>query len=129
MWIGPCTVVAAIISVLAVRLMAFAALDLSPEFVPLTWGALIVFTGVLVSGGVLVFVAVARLAASPVRTYRRLALGVLVASMIPDLLLPGSGPGATWPAVLVLMVMHVAAWWPTVTMLTRLTLRPDRSGP
>ena len=45
--------------------------------------------------------------------------------MIPDLLLPGSEPGATWPAVFVLMVMHVAAWWTTVTLLTRWTIRPD----
>lgn len=93
-------------------------LDLSPAFVALTWNALVVFTAVLVTVGVLVFAVVARLAADPVRMYRRIALGALVASMIPDLFLPGAGPGATWPAALVLMVMHVAAWWPTVAILT-----------
>lgn len=122
-WVGPSAVVAAIIAVLAVRVIAFAALDLSSEFVPLAWSALIVFTSVLVSAGVLVFAAVSRWAASPVPMYRRIAFGALLASMIPDLLLPGSGPGATWPAVLVLMVMHVAAWWSTVTILTRWTIR------
>ena len=128
-WIGPSTVVAAIIAVLAVRVIAFAALDLSPEFVPLTWSALTVFTAVLVSAGVIVFAAAAVMAADPVRVYRRIAFGALIVSVIPDLLLPGSGPGATWPATLVLMVMHVAAWWPTVAILTRWTGRPNTGRP
>ena len=38
--------------------------------------------------------------------------------MIPDLWLPGNVPGATWPAAIVLMVAHVAAWAPTVFILT-----------
>jgi hypothetical protein len=126
-WVGPFTVIAAIVAVLAVRVIASAALDLSPEFVPLKWQALIVFTAVLVSGGVLVFAVVARLAANPLRLYRRIAFGVLVTSMIPDLLLPGRGPGATWPAALVLMVLHIAAWWATVAILTRWTVRPYTS--
>jgi hypothetical protein len=111
--------------------IASAALDLSPEFVPLKWQALIVFTAVLVSGGVLVFAVVARLATDALRLYRRIAFGVLVTSMIPDLLLPGRGPGATWPAALVLMVLHIAAWWATVAILTRWTVRSahERAGP
>jgi len=134
LWVGPSTVAAAIVAVLAVRVIAFSTLDLSPEFVPLKWSALIVFTAVLVSAGVLVFAAVSRWVANPVRFYRRLALGALVVSMIPDLLLPGSGPGATWPAAIVLMVMHVAAWWPTVAILTRWArgdtrqLHPNHAG-
>ncbi len=123
-WIGPLTVGAAIIAVLAVRVIAFLTLDLSPEFPPLGWGGPIIFTTVLVTLGVLVFAAVARLAADPIRLYRRIAFGALVASMIPDLYLPGSGPGATWTAVLVLMVMHVVAWWTTVTILAPATIRP-----
>ena len=88
------------------------------------------FTGVLVTAAVLVFAVVARVAATPVRTYRRIALGALLLSLIPDLLLPGSGaPGATWPAISALMVMHVVAWWITVQMLTRLTARPPSSAP
>jgi hypothetical protein len=127
-WVGPLTIVAAIVAVLAVRIIAFAVLDLSPEFVPLGWGALILFTAVLVAAGVLVFAAVARLATRPIEMYRRVALGALIVSMIPDLWLPGGSPGATWPAVLILMAMHIAAWWPTVTILTRLTLRPNTAA-
>ena len=129
LWVGPVTVAVAIIAVLVVRVIAFSALNLSPEFVPLRWSALIVFTAVLVSAAVLVFAAVSRWTVNPVRFYRRLAFGVLVASMIPDLLLPGSGPGATWPSAVVLMVMHVAAWWPTVSILTRWTVRQDTKQP
>ena len=129
LWVGPLAVAAAIVAVLAVRVMAFATLDLSPEFPPLTWTGLIVFTAVLVSAAVLVFAAVGRWAVKPVRIYRRLAFGALLVSMIPDLLLPGSGPGATWPAAMVLMVTHVAAWWPTVSILTRLTVRQPTPAP
>ena len=129
MWVGPLTIVSAVAAVLAVRVIAFALLDLSPEFVALTWSALIIFTVTLVGAGVLVFAAVARWAADPVRMYQRVAFGALVVSMIPDLWLPGGSPGATWPAASVLMAMHVAAWWPTVTILTKWTIRPNASSP
>jgi hypothetical protein len=131
-WIGPLTVVAAVAGVLLVRVAAFATLDLSSEFPALTWGALIIFTTVLVSAGVLVFVVVARSSSpTPIRRYRRIAFGALLLSLVPDLFLPGTGPGATWPAALVLMVMHVAAWLPTVLILTNPALvvkRPDRAA-
>ena len=42
--------------------------------------------------------------------------------MIPDVLLHYGRPPAPWPAVIVLMVMHVAAWLVTVEVLTRLGL-------
>jgi hypothetical protein len=117
------TILAAIVAVLAVRVVAFAVMDLSPEFQPLTWGAPIFFTIVLVGMGVLVFAAVVGRATHPIRAYRRIAFWALVVSFIPDLLLPGSGPGATWPAAFVLMVMHIAAWWTTVAILTRWAIR------
>ena len=125
-WVGPLTVGVAVAAVLFVRVVAFATLDLSPEFPALTWGALIMFTTVLVSAGVLVFVAVARSSPTPIRTYRRIALVALVLSLVPDLFLPGTGPGATWPAAIVLMVMHVAAWLPTVLILTNPALVAKR---
>ena len=121
-WVGPLTVLAAIAAVLVVRVAAFATLDLSPDYPPLTWQGLSIFTAVLVSAGVLVFVFVARSSPTPIRTYRRIALVALLLSFIPDLFLPGSGPGATWPSSIVLMVMHVAAWLPTVFILTNSSL-------
>lgn len=117
-WAGPLTVVASIMAVLAVRIAAFAVLDLSPEYPPLTPVGLIFFTVVLVSAGVLVFAVVVRTSATPIRTYRRIALVALVISFVPDLILPVTDPGTTWTAAIVLMVTHVAAWLPVVLLLT-----------
>ena len=119
-WAGPLTVAASLLAVFAVRIAAFAALDLSPEYPPLTPFGLILFTTVLVSLGVLVFALVVWKAATPIRTYRRIALVALLLSCIPDLFLPGQEgvPGATWTAAIVLMVMHVAAWVPVQVLLT-----------
>ena len=117
-WAGPLTVVASIAAVFLVRVIAFATVDLSAEYPPLTPFGLILFTSVLVTAAVLVFVVVARKSPTPIRTYRRIALVALVLSCVPDLFLPGTDPGATWSAAIVLMVMHVAAWLPTVFILT-----------
>ena len=122
LWVvGPLTVLASIAAVLVVRITAVSILGPS-EFAPLDWEPPIVLTAVLVTAAVLVFAVVASLATTPLRTYH-MAFVILVLSLVPDFLLPGSEPGATWPAVSALMVMHVAAWWVTVQMLTRLTVR------
>src|SRR6186997_703245 len=104
-WAGPLTVAVA------------GLLDLPAGFPPLTWQGLIFFTVVGVGLGVLVFAVVAMFSSTPIRTYRKIALVVLVLSMLPDAWLPGNVPGATWPAAIVLMVTHVAAWAPTVFLL------------
>ena len=121
-WAGPLTVAAAVLLVWATRAAAFALLDLPAEFPPLTYGGLAFFTVVGVGLGVLVFAAVARMSATPIRTYRRIALVALALSMLPDAWLPGNVPGATWPIAIVLMVAHVAAWLPTVLILTNRAL-------
>jgi hypothetical protein len=59
--------------------------------------------------------------ARPIAFYRRLALAALALSMLPDAWLPGGVPGATWPIAIVLMVTHLAAWAPTVFILTNST--------
>jgi hypothetical protein len=118
LWAGPLTVVLSLAAVFAVRVAAFAVLDLSPEYPPLTWFGLTLFTTVLVALAVLVFALVIWKAATPIRTYRRIAVVALVLSCIPDLFLPGQDfPGATWTAAIVLMVMHVAAWAPVHVFL------------
>jgi hypothetical protein len=126
-WAGPLTVAVAVLLVLATQVVAFALLDLPAAFPPLTWQGLIFFTVVGVGLGVLVFLGVVMMSATPIRTYRRIALVVLALSMIPDLWLPGNVPGATWPAAIVLMVAHVAAWAPTVLILTNPALIGARS--
>ena len=81
---------------------------------------------VCVSIAVLVFAAVANEAVNPVRTYRGIALGVLLVSFVPDLgLAMTSAPGINlWPLAGIFAVMHVVAWAITVSMLTRLTFTP-----
>ena len=117
-WAGPLTVAVAVLLVIATREVAVRLLDLPAGFPPLTWQGLIFFTVVGVGLGVLVFAVVAVFSSTPIRTYRKIALVVLVLSMLPDAWLPGNVPGATWPAAIVLMVTHVAAWAPTVFLLT-----------
>ena len=125
--VGPLTVLASIAAVLVARIVAVSIMGPS-QLLALLWAGAVVFTLVLVTAAGLVFAVVARASATSVRTYRRIAFVALLLSFIPDLLLPGSGaPGATWPAVSALMVMHMAAWWITVQMLTRLTVRPSSS--
>ena len=117
-WAGPLTVVVAVLLVWATRVLAFALLDLPAEFPPLTYGGLAFFTVMGVGAGVLVFAAVAMLSAKPIPLYRKIALVALALSMLPDMWLPGNVPGATWPIAIVLMVTHVAAWAPTMFILT-----------
>jgi len=126
-WAGPLTVVVAVLLVLATRVVAFALLDLPAAFPPLTPGGLTFFTVVGVGLGVLAFAGVAMYSSTPIPTYRKIALVVLALSMIPDLWLPGNVPGATWPVAMVLMVTHVAAWTPTLFILTNPALIGARS--
>jgi hypothetical protein len=119
LWVGPLTVVLSLAAVFATRVAAFAVVDLDPTYPPLTYVGLTLFTTVLVTLGVLVFLAVIWKGTTPIRTYRRIALVALVLSFLPDLSLPGQPiPGATWTAAIVLMVMHVAAWLPVRYVLT-----------
>ena len=117
-WAGPFTVATAVLLVWVTRAAAFAVLDLPAEFPPLTQWGLAFFTVILVGLGVLVFVGFVRWSARPIAVYRKVALVALALSMLPDLWLPGNVPGATWPVAIVLMLTHVAAWLPTVFILT-----------
>ena len=117
-WAGPLTVVVAVLLVFATRAVAFALVGLPAGFPPLTYGGLAFFTVMLVGLGVLVFVGCAMWSARPIPLYRKIALVALAVSMIPDALLPGNVEGATWPAAITLMIAHVAAWLPTVFILT-----------
>ena len=123
LWAGPLTIAAAIAAVQVVRAAALAMLSLPPEgFQPFGRFFPIFDTLVLVSAAVIVFTVLTGFAKTPVRTYRRIALVALVLSMTPDLLMHARRPNLfTWPRTSALMVMHVVAWWVTVTMLSRLT--------
>lgn len=122
-WVGPLTVIAALVAVLLVRTLFVTLVSSVETMMQFGLGPQIVFTTVLVTGAVLVFALVTRYSKEPLRFYQRLALGALVLSFVPDALLVTAGmPGATWPNVILLMILHVVAWAVTVGLLTRLTV-------
>ena len=123
-WVGPLTVLAAIIGVLIVRTIARAILP-APYAPGLAMIAIpIILTLVLCTGAVIVFALVGRFAKKPVRTYFIISVVFLVISFLPDLMVPSMGaamPGATWGYAITLMIMHVVAGFITVYMLIKLT--------
>ena len=109
------TILAAVAANLVLRAAALLVFDIPPEFEPLAIAAPTVFwTVVGVAAGLGVAVAVNRRSERPVPLYQRIVLVALLVSLLPDLwMLTESGsaafPGATLPAVITLMVQHVAA--------------------
>ncbi len=121
-WVGPLTIVAAIIANVLIRQTAVAVLQPDPRFMPLSQAAPIVFTLFGVLGAVIVFALVGRFSRRPLRLFRRIALVTLVVTFVPDILMlvTGFNPGTTLANVIVLMLMHVVAWAISVYMLTTL---------
>jgi len=121
-WVGPLTVLAAIIGVLIVR--AIAMLILQPPYAPgLDMIMLpVMLTLILCTGAVLVFAAVGRFAKNPVRTYIIISTVFLVISFLPDIAAVSAPfPGAGWPYSISLMIMHVVAGFITVYSLIKFT--------
>jgi hypothetical protein len=121
-WVGPLTVLAAIIGVLSVRAIARAILHppyapgLEMIFLP------IILTLVLCTGAVFVFALVGRFAKNPVRMYIIISSIFLIISFVPDIAAVSAPfPGAGWPYSISLMIMHVVAGFITVFMLLKLT--------
>ena len=123
LWVGPLTILASILGVLIVRVIAVAILQPDPTPMSLGWVMPVIFTFVLVTGAVLVFVLVSRFAANPIRTYQIIAFVFLLISFLPDIGFARSPmPGANWLNALALMVMHIVAWAICVSMLSKLSL-------
>jgi hypothetical protein len=121
-WVGPLTVLAAVMGVLIVRSVAMAILQ--PPYAPgLEMIAIsIVLTLVLCTAAVIVYALVARYSRKPVRTYIIISSIFLVISFLPDIAAVSMPmPGAGWPYSITLMVMHVVAGFITVYMLIKLT--------
>lgn len=117
-WLGPLTIASAVIAVLATRRVALLIITRPPRFDMLSVGPSILDTAVLVTIAMFVFAGVASsTAARPRRRYRAIAFIALLVSFLPDLLLLRVAP---WPPVAVLMAEHVAAWFVTVELLTRI---------
>jgi Family of unknown function (DUF6069) len=123
-WVGPLTVLAAVIGVLIVRAIAVAILP--PPYAPGLAMIMvpIVLTVILCTGAVIVFALVGRFAKNPVRTYIIISSVFLAISFLPDLAVPSMGaamPGANWGYAITLMIMHVVAGFITVYMLIKMT--------
>ena len=109
------TILGAVAANLVVRAGGLAVFDIPPEFEPLaTAGPTVFLTVVGVVAGLGVAVAVEQLSERPVPLFRRIVAGALLVSLLPDLwMLTDSGseafPGVTVPAVVTLMLQHVAA--------------------
>lgn len=122
-WVGPLTIVAAVVANLVAVALFQAALRPDPAFLPLTYGPVAFFSAVGALGAVIVYAAVGRLSRRPLSLYRRIALVALIVSCVPDLLLPlqpAAFPGVSWPNVVALIVLHLIAWAVCVQLLTRL---------
>lgn len=122
-WVGPATVAVSVVAVRIVQEISLAILPPLPRFseAVLNSNEPAVVTAVLVTAAAVTFAVVVDLASNPLRTFRRLALGVLLVSFVPNVV-GAQSEYADWPSMIALMAMHVVAWAVTVTMLTRLTV-------
>jgi hypothetical protein len=117
--VGPTTVIASVIAVVVVQVIALWLFEW-PLGSPLSSHEPAIFTAVLVSGAVVVFLGVHLEAANPARTFSRMAFAALVLSLLPDVAVGlSSVKWASWPLAFTFMVMHVVAWAVTVVMLTQ----------
>ncbi len=121
-WVGPLTVLAAIIGVLIVR--AIARVILPAPYAPGLGMIMlpIALTVILCTGAVIVFALVGRFAKNPIRTYIIISAVFLVISFLPDIAVASASfPGAGWLYFITLMIMHVVAGFITVYTLIKLT--------
>ena len=122
LWLAPFTTAASVVAVLAVREVAIRVVHPSPRFLPLTPVPTVLDTILGCVGAIVVFAMIVFYPES-VRTYRRVAAGVLFLSFIPDLVLATSHDmGGGWPEASFLMTMDVAVWAICVTILPGLSM-------
>jgi uncharacterized membrane protein len=97
-------------------------LAIPPEFEPLHYRDIILLTVAGVTGAVLTFAAISRLARRPLQLFRRVSVVALVLSFVPDigLMVSQAMPGTTGMTVSLLMLLHVVAAVVSVGILTRL---------
>lgn len=110
---------AAVLAVLAnVALVLTAnALEIAPEFQALTIPPVAFLSALGAAGAAVVYWLLRRYASDPVRTFVRIAVGVLVLSFVPDAALLVADPAATPLAVVILAAMHVVVAAASVGLL------------
>ncbi len=121
-WAGPLAILASVGANVATRYIAGMFLAIPPEFEPLHYRDIILLTAGGVTGAVLTFAAVSRLARRPLQLFRRVSVVALVLSFVPDigLMVSQAMPGTTGMTVSLLMLLHVVAAVVSVGILTRL---------
>lgn len=120
--VGVVAVAVAGVTNVLIRTVAVSVFGIGEGFLPLGVGPTVLFTVWGMLGAVVAFGLILRFARRPVRLFRRVALVVLLISLVPDVLMlfSGSMPGATVAGVVTLMVEHVASWAVAVGVLTTL---------
>lgn len=114
----PPAVIAALVISIALGALASAAIatvvrgvaDIPSDFGPFNPSAYIFFTVLGVIGGLIGWLVIRRRANNPAAVLRVLVPGVVLLSLVPDILLGlnKSMPGTTWAGVIGLMAMHLA---------------------
>jgi hypothetical protein len=126
LWVGPVTIAASVAAVVVVQQISLLVLRDLPKFSGriLHSNEPAYATLFFVGAAVLIFPIIADAASNPLRTFRRLAFGVLLLSCVPNLYGGFFGKSID-RGMLTLMLLHVVAWAVTVQMLTRLTVVPS----
>jgi Family of unknown function (DUF6069) len=120
-WVGPLTVLVAVLINLVIRTIAVAFFGVPDGFTYLQAPFVIGSTVVFLALALLAFVLVGRKASRPVHFYRILALVALVVSFLnPVMALAGMfpAPGMNLPIFWTMIVMHIVTAAITVSILT-----------
>lgn len=114
----------------SVLVAAAQATGIAPDLRALSYPPVVFLTVVGVAGATVVYWLLARRGGAVDRTFVRVAVVVLVLSLVPDVALLFADETATIPGVLVLMVMHVVAAAASIRFLTQTHLASeDPTGP
>lgn len=103
----------------AALLAVVLASNLVAPFMALSYPPVVFLSAVGAVGATVVYGLLARRGGNYDRTFRRVAVAVLLLSFIPDIGILVGDPSATLHAVLVLMVMHVVVAAICIAVLTR----------
>src|SRR6266704_6161089 len=128
-WVGPLTIVIAALVNLVIRTIAVAFFGVPDGFTYLQAPFVIGSTVVFLLLALVAFILVGRFARRPLRFYRVLALVALVVSFLNSVMvLVGlfPAPGMNLPTFWTMIVMHTVTAVITVSLLTRLTVEPER---
>ena len=119
--VGLLTVLATVVINTLISLGAKSLFSVASTFIPLQPEGFLPSTIIGVVGAVIVFALILRGSKHPIHLFQRVAVTVLLVSLIPDLLLPFVRlyPGTTFPEVGALLLMHVATAFICLGTLSR----------